>query len=913
MWRFAVRPRFVKRLVCLALALLLILAIGGRLAVEAVEPSQAENLEWAAPAHKALRRVGGLPTTQNHPNFLSNLDCTPVTYRLVSEQTMRTGCFTPTAFGMLDSSNDNVIFNNTDEGLPLLPYSPHQVLVPWPQAGNLVTIDAASLGGAYIGLYKNAFGLMRDERNYLGQLTGKRMGGPPEIIFRDAAGQLIRVNAQTIAFSAGGSWLAVETLHSSFIRINLATLEMTAFAPAFGNSSSPALLSSQVAVSDNGRFVAIQNNAAHSFKIYDLERCSGPAIALQPRNCPSYDYWPYANQQIGGLQSIRRTRFIGSDLLSFEAVASNTTVSGVYELAPAESISSMSDYLGLGDSYTSGEGAFDYLAGTDTGDNTCHLAAKSYPLLLVRDLFSPTGGHSVACSGAVINDIDSTSDSYRGQVKNGESFRELSQEPGRLETVEAGFQAGYIAQHRFVQRYRPRVVTVSIGGNDIGFGDMLQNCVMPRVSRHSSDETCYNTYESRKEVVQLVDRTVPRWVALYKQLRAENSDGQLYAIGYPSVASDLGRCGRNVHLSKSELEFAEELIAYLNGAIKQAAAAAAVPYVDISRALEGHRLCEADGAAAAVNGLTAGNDSGPFGISVLGRESYHPNALGHELIERAILQQTENLKSSVPPNAGSNDSQTLLNAPRTGRVIRALLPARDVVPPVIQTGAGAEFKIAGLEYGLKPNAVYAVRLDYSDAPAVATISSDASSNIATTITFPATDMPGGHSLHITGNNQADQPIDITQPIYLTSNIADADGDGAENSSDSCPYAINSGQDTDRDGVDDACDNIIALPAGNEGAGPGPGSPSQPTDQSGHDSGNTVKLLDNQIHIQAVSAAQPQATPSLMFASHLYAAHGAAPMKQHVGLIDLVIGPAVLCALLSGLGIRQYLFNKSDYE
>lgn len=473
-------------------------------------------------------------------------------------------------------------------------------------------------------------------------------------------------------------------------------------------------------------------------------------------------------------------------------------------------ITSMTDYIALGDSYTSGEGAFDYLNGTDTDSNKCHLSAHSYPMLLTRDLFSPTGGHSVACSGAVINDVGSGKGGYRGQAKQGPSFDELSRDLATMERVKADFLPGYISQQRFVGHYQPRVVTVSIGGNDIGFGDLLQRCVMPHISRHTSDSTCYNTYESRKEVVQLVDRTIPRWIALYKQLRASNPGGHIYAIGYPSIASDIGACGRNVNLGKSELAFAEELLAYLNGAIAQAAGEAGVTYVDIGRALDGHRLCEANAAAMAVNGLTAGRDSGPFGIGVLGRESYHPNALGHQLITQTILLQTANLTSRDLTTSPESSTDNLLDAPKSGRSLNRLALDNAMAPDVLHGDDQFTITADGARNGLKPNTNYTIRLNGVSGMLLANVSSNASGNITTRVSLPAGTAAGGHSLDIFGVGQDDEPVNVTQSIYVSHSAEDPDGDGLENDVDSCPYAINSGQDTDRDSLDDVCDPLIGL-------------------------------------------------------------------------------------------------------
>jgi lysophospholipase L1-like esterase len=437
------------------------------------------------------------------------------------------------------------------------------------------------------------------------------------------------------------------------------------------------------------------------------------------------------------------------------------------------------------------------------------LSAKSYPLLLSHDLFSAAGGHSVACSGAVINDIAGTGDSYRGQVQHGSSLGELeTAQSGQLNSILAGYSPGYVPQQLFVKQYQPRVATVSVGGNDIGFGDILQECVVPHISRHASDGTCYNTYESRQEVVNLVNRTVPRWIALYRQLQAASPGTTIYAIGYPSIASDTGTCPLNVNLGKSELEFAEELIHYLNGAVQQAAVAAGVPYVDISQALAGHRLCEASGSGVAVNGLTAGNDFGAFGVNVLGRESYHPNALGHELIEQAILRQTNNLSVAASgQGATANDSQSLLNVPKSGRLVNTLVP--DIVTSqLLRPGTSAAVQVNGTRDGLRPNSTYTVRLDGPSGTVLASLPSDSNGNISGVATVPGGTTSGNHTIDATGSDQADEPIDVKQPVYVASGTGDTDGDGVTDANDSCPYAINSGQDFDRDGIDDVCDGVI---------------------------------------------------------------------------------------------------------
>lgn len=782
------------------------------------------QVAWAAPSAMAVRRVSDIPDGQHELNFLGNLDCSTLTYRLSAGSSLQNGCFTETAFGWLDSDNDTVIFNGTDEGLPFLPYSAHDVLVPWPQSGALLALDAASTGGSYISLYKNPLASLQNQRNTLLQLTGKQVTKPADLSLTDGSGKQLVVNAQTLAFSDNGSWLVVETLSGSFVRINLATLDVTAFAPAFGSQGSPALLKSQVAVSSDGRYVAIANTDAGSLKVYDLAACGSVTAGSQPQNCPAYDYQPFVARQVAGFQAIRHLRFINDGLLSFEAQASDPASSGVYELAPSDKIQSLIDYLGLGDSYSSGEGAFDYLAGTDTADDMCHLSVHSYPLLLTHDLFGTAGGHSVACSGAEINDVGSASPGYRGQVRGVVDLEQLqTTQSALLNSIMTDYSPGYVAQQRFVQQYQPAVTTVSVGGNDIGFGDILQKCVAPHIGLHPSNNTCYNSYEDRLEVTNLIDRTVPRWTALYEKIVSEAPGTQLYVIGYPQIADDKGNCALNVHLNASELAFSEELIDYLNTTIKQAAVAAGARYVDISQALAGHRLCEAASYDVAVNGLTAGSDAGPFGLKIFGRESYHPNALGQALMEQAILHQTNNLTALTPSVAGSG-AQNILDAPKTGRPINTLVPDDSLTSGVAQAGHSLSLQANGVRDGLTPNTAYTIRLDGAGGLAVGSATSDENGDISTSLPLPDNTAPGGHTIDVTGNNQAGEPVDITQPIYIPASDNDADGDGIPDNLDTCPGAVNSGQDSDGDGIDDVCDASIGLPPSGGQAGPNGSAP-----------------------------------------------------------------------------------------
>lgn len=767
------------------------------------------TFDWVNPAAKTLQRTGSIPNFQNRPVHFYNLDCTTITYRVPTSSEMRTGCFTETAFGWLDGDSQIAIFRGTDEGLPLKAYASGQVLAPWPDSLSVVSLISMNTGGMGLAVYQNPLKYLQDTRNSSGQLTAKRIAASPDVVIRDKAGKSLVINSQTLAFSDGGAYLVAESLGGAFIRINVATLEIVAFAPALMGQPVPR---SHVAVSESGRFVVIASQTTKMFRVYDLATCGPPVGNLDPQGCRFFEYRPSVEQQVGSLQSIRHIRFIHDGLLSFEAIGA--TQEGTYLFAPADTIDTSLDYLALGDSFTSGEGAFNYLSGTDTSANTCHLSMHSYPLGITREVFSEQSGRSVACSGARIHDIASTHDTYTGQVRGGKPFGELKSTTA-LGTVLGSFSPGIIAQHRFAKQHQPKAITVSVGGNDIGFGSILKQCVQPRLNLHPTANTCYNTYEDRLELLQLIDKTMPRWVGLFKQLQVASPQSHIFAIGYPQLADAAGKCGINVQLTKGELEFIASLISYLNMRLEQAATQAQISFIDISNALKGHRLCETASHGVAVNGLTAGKDSGALGIEVLGRESYHPNALGHDLVKQAILTRTNNFKhitenSPVPAPAG------MLDKPKTGRPITSYIPATVIPGDLVKPKQTYAVSFTGTDYALRPNSVYKIYLNGTQGTLIGTTASTDTGNIHTSVTTPSQIPAGSHSLDILGENQAGEPVRITQPIIVPAPGQDSDNDALPDSQDTCPYIPAASEDSDHDGIDDGCDatigQVLPLPS-----------------------------------------------------------------------------------------------------
>jgi hypothetical protein len=854
--------------------------------------TNAPDIDWASPSAISIKNLGPVsPTRQTEDINNLNYDCLPETYRYQDDitGTMHSGCFVTTAFGSVDIRDGVVNMTGLDGAVPLHAPGGYAVL-PIPGAAGIATVSGAIPSGSYLHFYTYLPSQVQLQYDWLLQ-PYLQLPSTSSFTLSDSSGSPIIINAQSMAYSTNGSWMVVESPWHSFLRINMATFDILPFAPSFsGEPYDLAQHNSQVAISDDGRYAAIASDEFGTFKVYDLSSCTGTAGNLMPLICQSHDYRSYVSDQVPGWHLTRHLRFINDGLLSFHATGNGG--GNDYLLTPAASIENLTQYLALGDSYSSGEGEFHYIGGTDTSNNKCHQSGNSYPYLLTRDVFGE--GHSVACSGAIINDVKNTDQGYAGQVKD----KIARNKRVDVDQILANFLPGYIAQWEFAQKYQPRVMTVGIGGNDIGFASILTACVEP----HVGNNTCYGSYEDRKELTDLIDRTYGKWVGMYRQLQNTTPNTRIYAMGYPQIAAVGGDCGINVHLNGGELQFAHDLIDYLNFVIQKAATDSGVTYVDISHALDGHRLCESTAASVAVNGLTAGTDTD----HVIGNESYHPNALGHELIEQAILHATHNFSDLAAAAASRGtqpsapDNNPLLSAPKTGRNIKAIIPDASITGGTVNRGGGLFLTINGLKDGLRPKATYSVTLR-NDGTTLGTITTDSSGNIENTVTIPSNASVGNQILDVTGTNVAGQDIDVTTTVYVATGTNDSDGDSIADRQDSCPLMINSGQDADQDGIDDACDGAM-LPTGNGLTPTDPGSasstatsntPPQTTGTTAPAPGNT----NNSTYITSGFMTTASINPSI----------AATQQSQNLR----VLGSATTIPASTRLNINNHLLNTKD--
>jgi hypothetical protein len=578
-------------------------------------------------------------------------------------------------------------------------------------------------------------------------------------------------------------------------------------------------LGGSVAISPNGRYlVSVPYSQSTGVEVFIEDLASKCAASenrktpLLPVSCTSRSLTePFTNIVKQSIDKVtidnKYPRFYGNDrfVLYQAMVVDNNYVAAQYVVQAPNTTASERNYIALGDSFAAGEGAFNYELGTDVGPNVnkCHLSKISYPYLINRQL-NLDSFHSVACSGARMFNV------VGGNRRNNQYARP----PGYNEN---DWFPGDYRQLHFISSYTPNIITISMVGNDIGFADKLQYCV-------KEPDNCFHSYEDRLELMLEINGKFDSLVNIYKKIKHEAAlNAKIYVISYPQiVAPDRNAaCALNVRLTESERLLANELTTYLNSMIKRASAKAGVYYVGVESSLDGARLCEGiDGTPLAVNGVTKGDDA-PDRFRVIGRESFHPNEFGHQMMNEAILRQTDYFTKPMPTpdstvTAPSLDNQPLLmGMPRDNRPIRYLNYDDNPKDNIMykegwwQATVSTSSFVVDVYKGVFNYYTLPFRLVlHSDPVDLGTITPDEHGNLNIRVKIPASVPTGMHTLHLIGQGEDGQEVDFYRYVFVAESPDDWDGDGIPNTDEPCGAIDSSGQDIDGDGIDDACDGTI---------------------------------------------------------------------------------------------------------
>jgi len=233
-------------------------------------------------------------------------------------------------------------------------------------------------------------------------------------------------------------------------------------------------------------------------------------------------------------------------------------------------------YVSLGDSYSAGGG----LPGASP---PCGRGPAAYPSLLAQQAGLVASLH--ACNGATTSDV-----------------LDRAQFPGE------GPQVGAVTADA-------DVVTISIGGNDIGFGPRIRSCVLDA-------QPC-----TRQEAEVNADLAAlgPKLSAVYGEVRQRAPDATLVVVGYPQLVADpdQARYESCAGLTPDEARWVRDKGAALARIVRTSAEAAGARFVDAVSRFAGHEACTAD---PWMTGITLTTLEG----------SFHPNAAGHQQLAAMV-------------------------------------------------------------------------------------------------------------------------------------------------------------------------------------------------------------------------------------------------------------------------------------
>lgn len=203
------------------------------------------------------------------------------------------------------------------------------------------------------------------------------------------------------------------------------------------------------------------------------------------------------------LGSVLTSGYLGTVNLGYTYLFTSTApyLSGYEGKIPPVSEPSVR-YVAMGDSFSSGEGNPLFEQGSDTSSDSCHRSSEAYPRLLESDNSLDLGRTSfVACSGATTDDV-LYGGSGSGNWNEGPQINALTNSTN--------------------------VVTITIGGNDVGFKDFATACTLAECD---FDTTAYADISNK-----IINNLPEKLENVYDAINdATSSTAQIYVIGYPQI------------------------------------------------------------------------------------------------------------------------------------------------------------------------------------------------------------------------------------------------------------------------------------------------------------------------------------------------------------------------------------------
>ncbi|MER5861316.1 SGNH/GDSL hydrolase family protein [Streptomyces sp900105245] len=291
----------------------------------------------------------------------------------------------------------------------------------------------------------------------------------------------------------------------------------------------------------------------------------------------------------GGARSRRRATVLGAALGGCALVAT----AAVPAAAHPDGHGRQTGYVALGDSYTSGPGIPRQV------DADCARSDRNYPSLVAAQR-RVTSFTDVSCGGAT------TAEMWQAQGTNGPQLDALRRDTD--------------------------LVTLQIGGNDVGFGSIIGTCARLGV-QDPTGNPCERSYKAAgyDQLALAILRTAPKVDRVLRAVHARAPHARVVVVGYPDLLPDDGSgCFPQVPFAQKDFPYLRDTEKRLNLMLRVVAGVNRAEYVDTYRPTAGHDMCKAP-ADRWIEPLQPASPAAPA----------HPNAKGEAAMATAVLDRLD--------------------------------------------------------------------------------------------------------------------------------------------------------------------------------------------------------------------------------------------------------------------------------
>ena len=274
-------------------------------------------------------------------------------------------------------------------------------------------------------------------------------------------------------------------------------------------------------------------------------------------------------------------------LRAFALVA--VVVAGVAALAAASP--ARANYVALGDSYAAGP-----LIPNPVLPLGCLKSSNNYPRLTAPQIGLPL--RDASCSGAKTTNMENS----QGVSPDGPN-------PPQFNRLDAN----------------TRVVSLTIGGNDIGFSEITQNCI----TVNPFGSPCRKRYvvNGVDEVSGRITATAPLVDAVLDGIRARSPLARVFVTNYPAIFPETGYgCFPQMPIAFNDVGYLRAKQRELNAMVAAQTAANGATLIDWAQASIGHDACKRS-SVRWVEPLIPGNWAA----------SLHPNRRGMEGVANVLV------------------------------------------------------------------------------------------------------------------------------------------------------------------------------------------------------------------------------------------------------------------------------------